>query len=69
MLNVGQRYTKFSQKCLNNLANVLPRLLEGSANFTSSNMTLLRMYGDFQKTLLQNVWELPATRLLTTQND
>lgn len=38
-----------SQTCLNALAKVLPGLLGGSADLASSNMTLLKMFGDFQK--------------------
>ncbi|KAJ6826395.1 putative transketolase, chloroplastic [Iris pallida] len=38
-----------SQQCLNALAKVLPGFLGGSADLASSNMTLLKMYGDFQK--------------------
>eukprot|EP01018_Ginkgo_biloba_P016182 Gb_10221 [translate_table: standard] len=38
-----------SQQCLNALARVLPGLIGGSADLASSNMTLLKMFGDFQK--------------------
>eukprot|EP00249_Psilotum_nudum_P018976 c27048_g2_i1 orf=1-1833(-) len=38
-----------SQACLNALARVLPGLIGGSADLASSNMTLLKMFGDFQK--------------------
>ncbi|PKU63592.1 Transketolase, chloroplastic [Dendrobium catenatum] len=38
-----------SQQCLNALATVLPGFLGGSADLASSNMTLLKSYGDFQK--------------------
>ncbi|CAL5050671.1 unnamed protein product [Urochloa decumbens] len=38
-----------SQQCLNALAKVLPGLLGGSADLASSNMTLLKMFGDFQR--------------------
>ncbi|KAG7998373.1 hypothetical protein I3843_01G255900 [Carya illinoinensis] len=38
-----------SQQCLNALAKVLPGFLGGSADLASSNMTLLKMFGDFQK--------------------
>ncbi|KAM7508762.1 hypothetical protein LguiA_019215 [Lonicera macranthoides] len=38
-----------SQQCLNALAKVLPGLIGGSADLASSNMTLLKMFGDFQK--------------------
>eukprot|EP00898_Chlorokybus_atmophyticus_P005982 jgi/Chlat1/6385/Chrsp44S05845 len=44
-----------SQTCLNALAPVLPGLLGGSADLASSNMTLMKMYGNFQK-------ETPAER-------
>ncbi|MCQ6473579.1 transketolase, partial [Vibrio parahaemolyticus] len=35
-----------SQQCLNALAKVVPGLLGGSADLASSNMTLLKMFGD-----------------------
>lgn len=38
-----------SQQCLNALVTALPGLLGGSADLASSNMTLLKMFGDFQK--------------------
>ncbi|KAF6152562.1 hypothetical protein GIB67_013009 [Kingdonia uniflora] len=38
-----------SQQCLNALAKLLPGLIGGSADLASSNMTLLKMFGDFQK--------------------
>ncbi|XP_064955476.1 transketolase, chloroplastic-like [Musa acuminata AAA Group] len=38
-----------SQQNLNALVKVLPGLLGGSADLASSNMTLLKMFGDFQK--------------------
>ncbi|XP_042449382.1 transketolase, chloroplastic-like [Zingiber officinale] len=38
-----------SQHCLNALAKVLPGLLGGSADLASSNMTLLKMFGNFLK--------------------
>ena len=37
------------QQCLNALARALLGLLGGSADLASSNMTLLKMFGDFQK--------------------
>lgn len=46
----GDASRNLSQACLNALARVLPGLLGGSADLASSNMTLLKMYGDFQKT-------------------
>ncbi|PWA36017.1 transketolase protein [Artemisia annua] len=45
----GDATRNISQQCLNNLANILPGLLGGSADIASSNMTLLKMFGDFQK--------------------
>lgn len=45
----GDATRNLSQQCLNALAKVLPRLLGGSADLASSNMTLLKMFGDFQK--------------------
>jgi len=38
-----------SGNCLNALADVLPGLVGGSADLASSNMTLLKKYGNFQK--------------------
>ncbi|MCL7041293.1 hypothetical protein MKW94_029727 [Papaver nudicaule] len=38
-----------SQTCLNALAPVVPGLIGGSADLASSNMTLMKMFGDFQK--------------------
>ncbi|CAI0547230.1 unnamed protein product [Linum tenue] len=38
-----------SQQNLNALATVLPGFLGGSADLASSNMTLMKAYGDFQK--------------------
>ncbi|KAJ6818847.1 transketolase, chloroplastic [Iris pallida] len=38
-----------SQQCLNAAAKTLPGLLGGSADLASSNMTLLKSFGDFQK--------------------
>eukprot|EP00250_Pteridium_aquilinum_P014792 c22202_g2_i1 orf=231-1691(+) len=45
----GDATRNLSQTCLNALAKVLPGLLGGSADLASSNMTLLKMFGDFQK--------------------
>eukprot|EP00958_Prasinococcus_capsulatus_P026985 scaffold5127_cov416-Prasinococcus_capsulatus_cf.AAC.3 len=39
-----------SQTMLNVLAPVLPGLIGGSADLAPSNMTLMKMFGDFQKT-------------------
>ncbi|XP_052185700.1 transketolase, chloroplastic-like [Diospyros lotus] len=38
-----------SQQCLNALAKVLPGFLGGSADLASSNLTLMKMFGDFRK--------------------
>jgi transketolase len=38
-----------SQTMLNALAPVLPGLIGGSADLASSNLTLMKMFGDFQK--------------------
>ncbi|OEL18858.1 Transketolase, chloroplastic [Dichanthelium oligosanthes] len=38
-----------SQHCLNSLAKVIPGFLGGSADRATSNMTLLKMFGDFQR--------------------
>ncbi|KAJ1270566.1 hypothetical protein BS78_06G061900 [Paspalum vaginatum] len=38
-----------SQQCLNTLATVIPGFLGGSADLATSNMTLLKMFGDFQR--------------------
>ncbi|XP_047315646.1 transketolase, chloroplastic-like [Impatiens glandulifera] len=38
-----------SQQCLNALVKVIPGFLGGSADLASSNMTLLKTFGDFQK--------------------
>ncbi|KAF5795219.1 putative transketolase [Helianthus annuus] len=45
----GDATRNLSQQCLNALAKVLPGLLGGSADLASSNMTLLKMFGDLQK--------------------
>ncbi|KAH0465899.1 hypothetical protein IEQ34_006002 [Dendrobium chrysotoxum] len=42
-----------SQQCLNALAKVLPGLIGGSADLASSNMTLLKMHGNFQNSTPQ----------------
>ncbi|KAH7432769.1 hypothetical protein KP509_07G039000 [Ceratopteris richardii] len=47
--SAGDATRNLSQACLNALAKVLPGLLGGSADLASSNMTLLKMFGDFQK--------------------
>ena len=38
-----------SQQSLNSLAKVIPGFLGGSADLATSNMTLLKMFGDFQR--------------------
>ncbi|PPR84100.1 hypothetical protein GOBAR_AA36609 [Gossypium barbadense] len=47
-----------SQQNLNALVKVLPGFLSGSASLASSNMTLLKMYGNFQKDTPEerNLW-------------
>ena len=45
---------KYSEICLNQLAPVLPELLGGSADLTHSNLTEIKISGDFQKGQFQN---------------
>ncbi|KAH7299835.1 hypothetical protein KP509_24G032100 [Ceratopteris richardii] len=45
----GDATRNLSQACLNAIAKVLPGILGGSADLASSNMTLLKMFGDFQR--------------------
>ncbi|KAD3069205.1 hypothetical protein E3N88_37085 [Mikania micrantha] len=45
----GDATRNLSQTMLNALAPVLPGLIGGSADLASSNMTLMKMFGDFQK--------------------
>ncbi|KFK37327.1 hypothetical protein AALP_AA4G242300 [Arabis alpina] len=45
----GDATRNLSQQCLNALAKVVPGFLGGSADLASSNMTLLKSFGDFQK--------------------
>jgi transketolase len=45
---------KHSEICLNKLAPVLPGLMGGSADLTHSNLTELKVSGDFQKGQYQN---------------
>ncbi|KAJ0582388.1 Transketolase [Helianthus annuus] len=45
----GDSTRNLSQTMLNALAPVLPGLIGGSADLASSNMTLMKMFGDFQK--------------------
>jgi transketolase len=45
---------KHSENCLNKLAPVLSELLGGSADLTHSNLTEIKVSGDFQKGAFQN---------------
>lgn len=45
---------KHSETCLNKLATVLPGLIGGSADLTHSNLTEIKVSGDFQKGQYQN---------------
>lgn len=45
---------KHSETCLNKLAPVLPELIGGSADLTHSNLTELKVSGEFQKGQYQN---------------
>ncbi|EOA26645.1 hypothetical protein CARUB_v10022709mg [Capsella rubella] len=45
----GDATRNLSQQCLNALAKVIPGFLGGSADLASSNMTLLKAFGNFQK--------------------
>jgi transketolase len=45
---------KYSEICLNQLATVLPELIGGSADLTHSNLTEIKISGDFQKGQYQN---------------
>ncbi|MEA5533202.1 transketolase [Crocosphaera sp. XPORK-15E] len=45
---------KHSEACLNKLAPVLPELIGGSADLTHSNLTELKISGDFQKGHYEN---------------
>jgi transketolase len=47
--DAGDATRNLSQRCLNALAKTLPGLIGGSADLASSNMTLMKMFGDFQK--------------------
>lgn len=40
---------KYSEKCLNTLADALPEIMGGSADLTPSNLTTIKSSGDFQK--------------------
>jgi transketolase len=50
----AQPSRKHSEICLNKLAPVLPGLIGGSADLTHSNLTELKISGDFQKGQYQN---------------
>ena len=45
---------KHSENCLNKLAAVLPELIGGSADLTHSNLTEIKVSGEFQKGQYQN---------------
>lgn len=45
----GLATRQYSQIMLNALAPVLPGLIGGSADLAPSNLTLMKMFGDFQK--------------------
>jgi transketolase len=45
---------QYSEKCLNALAPVLPELIGGSADLTHSNLTELKVSGNFQKGSYEN---------------
>ncbi|MGL5032605.1 MAG: transketolase [Microcystaceae cyanobacterium] len=45
---------KYSEICLNQLATILPELTGGSADLTHSNLTEIKVSGDFQKGQYQN---------------
>lgn len=47
--DAGDATRNLSQRCLNALARTLPGLIGGSADLASSNMTLMKMFGDYQK--------------------
>jgi transketolase len=49
-----------SQTMLNALAPVLPGLIGGSADLASSNLTLMKMFGDFQKGQVREWAEGPS---------
>jgi transketolase len=50
----GLASRQHSEKCLNALAPVIPQLLGGSADLTHSNLTELKMSGEFQKGAYEN---------------
>jgi transketolase len=45
---------KHSENCLNAISKVLPQLIGGSADLTHSNLTQLKISGDFQKGAYEN---------------
>lgn len=45
---------KHSEHCLNAISEVLPQLIGGSADLTHSNLTQLKISGDFQKGAYEN---------------
>lgn len=45
---------KHSENCLNAISTVLPQLIGGSADLTHSNLTQLKISGDFQKGAYEN---------------
>jgi transketolase len=45
---------KHSENCLNAISEVLPQLIGGSADLTHSNLTQLKISGDFQKGAYEN---------------
>ena len=45
---------KYSEACLNKLAPVIPELIGGSADLTHSNLTELKISGEFQKGAYEN---------------
>lgn len=45
---------KHSENCLNAISKVLPQLIGGSADLTHSNLTQLKVSGDFQKGAYEN---------------
>ncbi|KAG7554268.1 Transketolase-like pyrimidine-binding domain [Arabidopsis suecica] len=59
----GDATRNLSKQCLNTLAKVEPGFLGGSADLASSNMTLLKAFGNFQKATAEErdfrfgVWE------------
>jgi transketolase len=50
----GLASRQHSEKCLNALAPVIPQLIGGSADLTHSNLTELKISGDFQKGAYEN---------------